>query len=179
LNASLVISSPKTNGKLAGALFNNWQLAPLISYRTGQYFTVLTGVDTGLTGATTSYKDRPNQVSDPFQGGCTVGTATVPVGTVNCWFNPNAFLAPTTGTFGNVGRNSLKGPGAFKFDASISRRFKVTEDKEVQLRFETFNVFNHPVLGNPVASLNNANVGKIQSQIGDGRTFQAAFKFTF
>ena len=49
----------------------------------------------------------------------------------------------------------------------------------MQLRFETFNVFNHPVLGNPVTSLNSASFGKIQSQIGDGRTFQAALKIAF
>jgi len=179
MNASLVISSPKFDGKLSGAFLNNWQFTPLIAYRTGVHFTVLTGVDTALTGATTSYKDRPNQVADPLQGGCTINGVLLPVGTVNCWFNTAAFSAPASGSFGNVGRSSLTGPGSFRFDAGISRRFKLSESKEMQLRFETFNVFNHPVLGNPVTSLNSASFGKIQSQIGDGRTFQAALKIAF
>lgn len=178
-NASLVVNSPKFKGKVTGALLNNWQLAPLVSYRTGIYFTVLTGVDTALTGATTAFKDRPNQVSDPLQGGCTIGGLLIPVGNTACWFNTAAYTSPANGTFGNVGRNSLAGPGAFRFDASISRRFMFGESKELQLRWETFNVFNHPVLGNPVASKNSANFGKIQSQSGDGRTFQAAIKISF
>jgi hypothetical protein len=179
LNASMVISSPKYDGKLSGAFLNNWQFAPLFSYRTGTYFTVLTGVDTSLQGSTTSYKDRPNQVSDPLQGGCTISGATVPVHTTQCWFNTAAFVAPATGTFGTVGRDSLQGPHALRFDVAVSRRFRVLESREVQLRMEVFNLFNHPVFGNPVTSLNSSSFGKIQSQSGDGRTFQFAFKFNF
>jgi Carboxypeptidase regulatory-like domain/TonB dependent receptor-like, beta-barrel len=176
LNASFVINSPKIEGGVRGALLNNWQLAPLLTYRTGQYFTVLTGVDTGLTGATTSFKDRPNQVGDPLHGACANGAA---VGTRNCWFNTAAFVAPSAGTFGDVGRDSLAGPGAFRLDAAVSRRFAVSEGKELQLRFEAFNVLNHPVLGNPVTNLNSSNFGVIQSQVGDGRTLQGAIKFAF
>jgi hypothetical protein len=176
INSSLVINSPHINGGFAGALLNNWQFAPLITYRTGLYFTVLTGADTALTGETTSFRDRPNQVGDPLSGSCANGAA---VGTRNCWFNTAAFTVPTSGTFGDVGRDSISGPGAFQFDAAISRRFAVTEAKEIQLRFEAFNVLNHPNLGNPNSSENSATFGEIQSQVGDGRTFQGAFKFLF
>ncbi|HEY1463716.1 MAG TPA: hypothetical protein VGF44_09895, partial [Terriglobales bacterium] len=174
-NISLVVNSPKMDG-FAGRILNNWQLAPLITYRSGLYFTALTGVDTGLTGATTSFKDRPNQIGDPFSGSCANGAA---VGTRNCWFNTAAFTAPAAGTFGDVGRDSISGPDAFQFDAAISRKFAVTEGKELQFRFEAFNILNHPILGNPNASENSASFGLIQSQIGDGRTFQGALKFLF
>jgi hypothetical protein len=176
INASLVVNSPVVNHGVAGAILSNWQLAPLITYRTGLYFTVLTGVDTGLTGATTSFKDRPNQVGDPLSGSCANGAS---VGTRRCWFNTAAFAAPATGTFGNVGRDSIAGPGAFQFDAAVSRKFTLTEAKQLQLRFEAFNLVNHPNLGNPVSSENSANFGVIQSQVGDGRTFQGAVKFLF
>ncbi len=178
LNASLVLSSPRKSGVL-GAFLNDWQLAPLVTYRTGIYFTVLTGVDTALTGATTSFKDRPNQVGDPYSGSCTVSGVTVPVGNRNCWFNTSAYAAPTSGTFGNVTRDSFAGPSAFRFDAAVSRSFTLHESKALQLRLEMFNVLNHPVLGNPVASRNSSTFGRIQSQSGDGRTFQAAVKFSF
>ncbi len=175
MNLSVVANSPKFNG-VTGVLLNNWQIAPLLTYRTGTFFSVLTGVDTALTGTTTSFKDRPNQVGDPSSGTCANGAV---VGDRNCWFNTAAYASPTSGTFGNVRRNSLSGPGAFTFDTAISRRFAVTESKALTLRMETFNLFNHPVYGNPNASANSANFGKILSQVGNGRTFQAAVKFNF
>ena len=184
MNVSVVVSSPKFKGGFAKALISDWQLAPLVSYRTGQYFTVLTGVDSALTGATTSFKDRPNQVTDPLSGTCTRTISgvvvTQPVGTRSCWFSNTAFVAPTSGDFGNVGRNSIAGPGAFRFDAAISRKFMLVEGKELQLRFETFNVLNHPVYSNPVSNMSsNSTFASLNSQNGDGRTFQAAIKFAF
>lgn len=191
-NTSLVVNSPKMQGRIAGAILNNWQLAPLVSYRTGQQFSVTTGADTASIGATTSTKDRPNQVGDPFSGSCTgSGGVTYNVGDRNCYFNPAAFVTETApaatayngtmvlGPFGNAGRNSLSGPGAFRFDAAISRKFAIREGKELNLRFETFNLLNHPVLGNPNSALSSATKGQITSQIGDGRTFQGAIKYTF
>jgi hypothetical protein len=147
-----------------------------MTYRSGLAYTVLTGTDTALQGTTTSFKDRPNQIGNPSQGTCTNG---LQVGVPNCWFNNTAYTAPASGGYGNVRRNSLNGPHAFTFDAAISRKFVVTEGKEIQLRLDAFNVLNHPNLGLPTASLNNANFGRILSQNGDGRTFQAALKFAF
>jgi hypothetical protein len=185
VNGSLVVNSPKFQQKLTNALLGGWVLAPLVTYRTGQYFTVLTGVDGTLTGATTSLKDRPNQTGDPLSGNCVFNlpggvTQTFPVGSRNCWFNNTVFALPPAGGYGDVGRNSLTGPGAFTFDTAVSRKFLLGESRELQLRFEAFNVLNHPVLGNPVASRNStATFGKIQSQVGDGRTIQGAVKFAF
>jgi hypothetical protein len=183
MNASLVVSTPKLHGT-AGMLLNNWQFAPLFSYRTGQVYDIRTGVDTALLGSTTAYKDRPNLVGDPFSGTCTRGGVTYAVGTRNCWFNSTigagaAFVAPAAGTFGTLMRNAFYGPGAFRFDGAVSRKFNITERKELQLRLELFNVLNHPVLGNPVVAMNNANFGRIQTQVGDGRTFQGVIKFSF
>ena len=175
MNVSLVANTPKYQG-WKGVVLNNWQIAPLLTYRTGIVFTVLTGVDTALTGTTTSFKDRPNLVGDPQSGTCANGSA---VGSRNCWFNTAAYVAPASGTFGNVGRNSLSGPGAFNFDTAISRKFVFAENKELSLRLDTFNLLNHPVLGNPNASLNSSNYGRVISQLGNGRTFQAAVKFSF
>jgi hypothetical protein len=191
-NSSLVINSPKQQGTL-GMFLNNWQLAPMVTYRSGTPFNLTTGADTALVGATTSTRDRPNQIGDPYQGTCTVSGVTYAVGDRHCYFNPNAFSIPATitaaayngtlvyGPYGNVARDSLYGPGAFNFNASVSRKLKITEGKELSLRLDLFNVLNHPVLGNPNANVasSNASRGQITSQIGDGRTFQGAVKFTF
>lgn len=174
-NVSVVAATPKFKG-VAGKLLNDWQLAPLMSYRSGTPYTVTTGADTARTGATTSYKDRPNVTGFPNAGTCPNSRV---VGSIDCWFNTNAFVAPATGTFGNMMRNSLTGPRALRFDTSISRKFSFQESKDLQLRFEVFNLFNHPILGNPVTAMNNANFGKIKTQLNDGRTFQGAIKITF
>jgi hypothetical protein len=175
MNLSALVSSPKFAG-VKGALFNDWQFAPLIGWRTGSVITILTGVDTALQGTTTSFKDRPNQVGDPYSGPCANGAA---LGARDCFFNPAAYSAPASGTFGNVRRNSLNGPSALTFNTSVTRKIGLGESRSLQLRFETFNLLNHPNLGNPNSSLNSANVGRILSQNGDGRTFQAALKFAF
>ncbi len=194
VNASVVMNSPKIQSKALGMILNNWQLAPLVTYRTGTPFTLLTGADTGLTAATTSFKDRPNQVGDPFAGTCTRTltdingnkySQTFAVGDRNCYFNPAAFAVPTVptgiyGPMGNVSRDSFMGPGAFKFDASVSRKIAVSEGKVLQLRFEAFNLFNHPNLNNPGTSLSSiGTLGQITGQNGDGRILQGAVKFTF
>jgi len=118
------VNSPKFQQKLTSALLGNWQFAAAYHLSYGTYFTVLTGVDGTLTGATTSFKDRPNQTGDPLSGNCVFalpggGTQTFPVGTQNCWFNQYRVRVASAGGYGDVRRNSLSGPAAFTFDAAV------------------------------------------------------------
>ena len=59
------------------------------------------------------------------------------------------FSDPGIGKFGNIQRNSFTGPGEFLSDMSIFKNFTITERVHAQLQAEFFNVFNHPVYGNP------------------------------
>jgi hypothetical protein len=59
------------------------------------------------------------------------------------WFNPQAFLPPAAGTYGNVGRDSLTGPGLTELDFSASKNTRVTERVGLQFRAEFFNILNH------------------------------------
>ena len=59
------------------------------------------------------------------------------------WFNPQAFLPPANGTYGNVGRDSLTGPGLTELDFSASKNTRVTERVGLQFRAEFFNILNH------------------------------------
>jgi hypothetical protein len=59
------------------------------------------------------------------------------------WFNPAAFLTPAAGTFGNVGRDSLNGPGLTELDLSAAKNTRITERFGLQFRAEFFNVLNH------------------------------------
>ncbi len=96
------------------------------------------------------------------------------------------FARPAPGTFGNLGRDSLWGPGYFNTDASISKSFDFTERLHFQLRAEAFNVFNHANLGQPDSCVDcqDGNAGTISSIVAsqDGtsmRRLQFAARFQF
>jgi hypothetical protein len=98
--------------------------------------------------------------------------------TIDNWINASAFRLPSFGSYGNLGRNSMKGPGIFQFDVALSRTFSIREGKTLQLRGEAFNVLNHANFDVPVSSLNSGSFGRIQTA-GDPRIIQFALKFAF
>ena len=65
--------------------------------------------------------------------------------------------AAAPGTYGNVGRNSVVGPGYWDWSESVSRQFQVREGQKLEVRAEAFNVTNSLRRGNPGVSLANAN----------------------
>ena len=71
------------------------------------------------------------------------------LGGPNQYFNPAAFIQPLPGTFGSAGRNILQGPGISQTDASLSKKFYVTERTHLQFRAEVFNLLNHTNFNNP------------------------------
>lgn len=74
-------------------------------------------------------------------------------------FNAAAFATPPDGTQGDLGRNVLRGFGAWQQDFAIRRQFRIADRMNLQFRMECFNVFNHPNFGNPVASLSDPLFG--------------------
>jgi carboxypeptidase family protein len=69
------------------------------------------------------------------------------------FLNPAAFAIPAAGTFGNLPRNALKGPGFRQFDLILNKRFYFSEHKNVEFRTELFNVFNRANFSNPASTL--------------------------
>jgi hypothetical protein len=69
-------------------------------------------------------------------------TGPVITGKPNQYFNPNAFIVPLNGTYGNVGRDTLTGPGLSEVDLSLDKRIPVTERLNLQFRGEIFNPLN-------------------------------------
>src|SRR5262249_10342589 len=65
------------------------------------------------------------------------------------WLNPYAFTTPANGTWGNAGRNILRGPGIWQADTSLEKRFPVAERMGIIVRADVFNIFNRAQLGNP------------------------------
>jgi hypothetical protein len=87
-------------------------------------------------------------------------------------FNKAAFTAPPTGQQGDLGRNVLRGFGAWQADIAIQREFRVTEKVNLRFRSEFFNVFNHPNFGPPDNTLTDALFGHstqtLASSLGSG-----------
>ena len=95
------------------------------------------------------------------------------------WFEPADFQAVTSGTFGNSGRNILRGPDWQSLDLSLQKSFPVRR-ANLNLRWDVFNVFNTVNLGLPDANIaNTATVGQIRSLSGDPRLMQFSVRFQF
>ena len=106
--------------------------------------------------------------------------------------NAASFTIPPAGQSGNLGRNQLRGLGAWQVDSALRRQFNLTEVFKLQFRFEGFNVFNHPNFGTTQTSLTAANFGQATTmlgaqysalnalyQIGGTRSIQLAMKLLF
>jgi hypothetical protein len=164
-NLSVVAESPRFSGNLLRRLASNWELSTIVTKRTGFWFSPSTGVDSSLTGVGA---DRPNAV----------GSSAVANPSISKWFNTAAFVQNAPGTFGDAGRDSLQGPGAFSMDMALLRRITIHEAQHLEIRAEAFNVLNHPTFQNPVATQSNANFGRILAA-NDPRILQFALKYLF
>jgi hypothetical protein len=164
-NFSSVIQTPKFKGLLE-KVASGWQLSPIITARSGGWFSVTTGVDNALTG-------QPNQV--PFL----VGNPYTAKQSLSAWINTTSFQAPATGTRGNLQLNSILGPAYFDWDMALSRTFSFKERKHsFQVRAEVFNLANHANFQNPIATMNSGSFGKILTA-NDPRILQLAGKYVF
>ncbi|MBA3712027.1 MAG: TonB-dependent receptor [Pyrinomonadaceae bacterium] len=164
-NLSLVVETPRWRGNFLKKAVSDWELAAIVTKRSGFWFPVSTGRDNSLTGIG---QDRPDVVGDH----------KLDNPTLDRWFNTSAFVANKPGQFGNAARNPLEGPGAFNMDIALIRRIRIGERHSVQIRAEAFNVLNHPTFGNPRSSLADTSFGRILSA-NDPRIMQFALKYAF
>jgi hypothetical protein len=86
--------------------------------------------------------------------------------------NPAAFSVPAPGTFGNLGRGALHGPGLVQFDLTLHKKFRITERIGSEFRFEAYNLFNRANFSNPVARLNNV-LGTGANQLQPGQAYNS------
>jgi hypothetical protein len=122
-----------------GRFGSGWQLNWIVSLQSGRPIPIITAND---TSGRFYFNQRPNVVPgvDPINHNWSTATG---------YLNLNAFSQPDFGTFGNLGRNSIYGPGYKNVDFSISKKTEITELVGLQLRVEFFNIFNHPNFAQP------------------------------
>ena len=171
-NITAVLESPKFANNRVNMVASGWRLSTSYRKLSGAWQTVTTGTDLALNGQ--GGTQRPNQVlADPL---CAVQQAGP--GANSCFLNKAAFAQPALGTFGNLGRSNVPGPGFFSIDTALSRTFRIREGKTLEARGEAFNLTNSFRAGPVTTALNNVNFGKVLTA-QDPRIMQLALKFVF
>jgi hypothetical protein len=92
--------------------------------------------------------------------------------------NPAAFSTPAPGTFGNLGRGALHGPGLTQYDLTLHKKFTFKERLTSEFRFEAYNLFNRANFANPVVRLNNV-LGTGANQLQPGQAYNATTAGSF
>jgi hypothetical protein len=120
------------------AAIGGWQWSGIVTLSNGTWFTVTDG---NANFANSDGQQRPDAVPGmkATDKPCSVGPNAAPT-----FFNTCAFQNPAAGSLGNVGLNTLEGPGDKNVDFSLVKTIPLGESRHIEFRAESFNVFNHP-----------------------------------
>src|SRR5450432_819974 len=152
------------------AVFSGWQVNGILTLQGGLPFTPT--LATSVSNAGGSRPDRP-----------TTGQPSNP--TLTQWFDTSfnvpgaAWATPRQFTYGDGGRNILRGPSRANLDCSIFREVPIAERYRMQLRGEFFNAGNHPQFDLPNATIGSAAAGVISSTVGSPRDIQLSLRLMF
>ena len=155
-------------------LTNGWNLSFITGLQSGFPFTVFSEDDNSFSAIGA---DRAN-ITVPNIGLTQLSTKRSHADLVNEWFNIADFVANPVGTYGNIGKNSLRGPKLFDTDMALLKTGKMGERVGYEFRAEFYNIFNTVNFGAPDAGLQDSNFGAISSA-GDPRILQMALKLKF
>jgi hypothetical protein len=154
---------------------SGWQVNAIGTFLSGFPFTPLAGSNRSGDGDTRN----PDRVSiNP------AFTGSVITGDPNQWFNPAAFLLPAPGTYGNIGRGTLRGPGLADVDFSVFKNTAITEKTNLQFRAEFFNLLNRSNYGPPNTTVFSGtsvspSAGLITTTATNPRQIQLGLKLIF
>ena len=153
-------------------VLGGWQTNGIVTAQTGGPLTISNGVDISRTGIG---QDRVDIIGNPaMPDGRSRGDQ------IFRWFDTTAFREPAPGTYGTIGRNTVRGPGMFTVDFSAFKSFQMpwSEGHKLEFRGEFFNLLNRPNLGNPNTARINALFGRITSA-GEPRIVQLGLRYAF
>jgi hypothetical protein len=151
------------------------QLNGIVTLLSGFPFTPQDGSNRSGDGDTRN-PDRPS-LNPAFTG-------PVITGNPNQWYNPNAFILPTAGTYGDLGRGTYTGPGLAEVDLSLFKSFRLKERAHLQARAEVFNIANRANFAAPnttvfASGAISPSAGLISSTVTTSRQTQFGLKIIF
>jgi len=148
-------------------ILGGWQLSGVVAVQTGLPFTPILGYDPTNTGTTA----RPNVVA---------GASLYPANQgPNDWYNNAAFVAPAEYTYGNAGRNIIRGPGLHNSDIGLQRAATFRERFTLLFSAQAFNMFNTPQFGLPKNTVGTSTTGVITTVATPERQFQLGLHLAF
>lgn len=160
--------------KILDHIFGGWMTSGTILWMKGRPFTVYSGINT-VSNVVQSTADC---------NGCSRNQGSLVLETGrNFWFDASdraLFSAPAPGSIGNTGRNFFLAPNYFQWDASLAKKFAITERISFDLRVDARNVLNNPSFDNPTAVINSAIFGRINDSVtNNARRIQLSGKISF
>jgi hypothetical protein len=154
-------------------VLSNWQVNGILTLRSGEPFSVLSGVDNSTSGIGL---DRADLIGNPH-----LPSGRSHAATAKEYFNTAAFAENALGTYGDTRRDFIVGPGYEDLDFAVARTFKLPIGPEVQslqFRAESFNLANRVNFANPTATVSSKADGRITTAT-DPRILQFALKYSF
>ncbi|HEY1303849.1 MAG TPA: carboxypeptidase regulatory-like domain-containing protein [Vicinamibacterales bacterium] len=170
---SATSSSATGFARLARGVLGDWQVSMIYQAQSGFPFTVSVFGDTANAGSLLNV--------NPIRASAVPGVSSdLPSDqqTADHWFNTAAFTTPPAFQFGNVGRNSLVGPGMSKADLALDRELPLGA-YDMHFRLEAFNVFNTVNYGTPNRFVNTPQFGTITTAATAARQIQFVVRATF
>jgi hypothetical protein len=153
-----------SSNRMADGVIGGWDFAFTEQYRSGAPLSI----GGGFSNLGNGWGTRADIVGNP------VTSNPSP----SLWFNTAAFARPALYTWGSSPLGILEGPGSLQFNTVLSKRFRVAEQKDIQFRWEAYNLFNHVNYNNPNTNIASSLFGRITSA-GSARSMQLALKFNF
>ena len=162
-NYSYDLPFAKGASGIAKHLIAGWQLSGIFTAQRGQPFTVTAASPTALAAGQITIRSPQaaagrtgEDISSGASTGCTSGAVVIAPGRAlggpDLFFDPCAYDLPGAFELGNVGRNTLYGPGLVKWDFSLAKNTALSDRWNMQFRSEFFNLFNHANFAGPAAS---------------------------
>jgi hypothetical protein len=166
------------NGGWSRRVAAGWQLTGVSTFATGLPVQLSEGNDVSLAGSIGT--DIPNFTPGKVLNDTNPRHESVDQNgnVINPYFSTTLFSKENPGQIGNANRRFFHGPGLNNWDMALLKDTKITESKELELRFEAFNIFNHAQFQNPNGSIDSSNFGRIIAA-NDPRILQVAAKFRF
>jgi len=155
---------------VANAIFGGWQVNGILTLQGGLPFTPVLATSLSNSGASRPNRIGSGELSDP---------------TIARWFDTSfgtpgaAWANPAQFTYGNGGRNILRGPRRTNLDTSFFKVVPLTERARLQFRAEFFNFLNHPQFDLPNNTIGSAAAGTISSTVGSPRDIQFSLRLSF
>ncbi len=165
--------------KAVDLLIGGWQWQGINTLQSGVPYTVTINTDRANTGQSGQRPDSIGPTVQPRTLGCWYFTAANPACRALLPNQADTFLLPAQYTYGNLGRNTLRGPGLFQLDTSLIKKFTLTESKSFEFRAQVFNLTNTPSFSNPSGTSNLATGGQVTSTRNQPRLYEFGLKFAF